>query len=223
VLLAATASIAHAQFFDFLADWSATPPADGRAFTADITATLKAKTPWGEISTVEQGKYWRNSKGQDRFDDSYGLSRLRDRRGPVIQARVDRELRLVEIEEKTAPRGGMQEQPDPWNILPVAFTKGGQRNIEGLKATVRTGSDHGVSYEVWTSDKLGLVLYARYKTDTTVFEQKIHNIHFAELDAAAISFAIPSEFHTHITCWSVSDAEREAPVQTYEPGRELCR
>jgi hypothetical protein len=220
LLLAGTASLAHAQFFDFLADWSDSAPSDARALTADITATLKAKTPWGEITTVESGKYWRNSKGQDRFDDAYGLSRLRDWRGPVIQARIDRELRLVEIEEKMPARAGISYQVDPWKILPFPFNKGGEQSVEGLRATVRTGQDHGVSYEVWTSDELGLVLYARYKTDTTVFEQRVHNIRFAEPDA---SFAMPAGFHTHITCSSMSDVDRDAPAQTYEAGRELCK
>src|SRR5580698_11040615 len=104
LFLAGTASLAHAQFFAFQADWSCTDFPDARALVADITATLKARTPWGEITTVESGKYWRTSKGQDRFDDSYGLSTLRDRRGPLIHARIDRELRLAEIEEETTPR-----------------------------------------------------------------------------------------------------------------------
>ena len=75
---------------------------------ADITATLKARTPWGEITSVELGKYWRSSKGQDRFDDAYGLSEMRDRRGPVIHARIDRQLKLIDIEEKTPPRAPRQ-------------------------------------------------------------------------------------------------------------------
>jgi hypothetical protein len=223
LLLAGTTSLAHAQFFDFLADWSDAAPSDSRALMADITATLKARTPWGEITTVESGKYWRNSKGQDRFDDAYGLSNMRDRRGPVIRARLDRELRLLEVEEKTAPGAGTSYRIDPWNILPFSFHKGGEQTVEGLKATVRTGQDHGVSYEVWTSDELGLVLYARYKTDTTVFEQRVHNIRFAESEPQIVNLSVPSGFRTHVTCWSASDAGRDAPLQTYEPRRELCK
>jgi hypothetical protein len=95
--------------------------------------------------------------------------------------------------------------------------------VEGLKATVRTGADHGVSYEVWSSDQLGLVLFARYKTDHTVFEQRIHNIRFVEPDAEIINLSVPGGFRTHITCSSISRPEWDAPRQTYEPGRELCR
>jgi hypothetical protein len=227
LLLAGAASPARAQFFGFLADWSDAGPSDTRALTADITATLKARTPWGEITTVESGKYWRNSKGQDRFDDSYGISTMRDRRGPVIQARVDRPLRRVDIEQITTAREAIGRR-DPWNILPFAFgkvdpNKSGGRTVEGLKTTVRTGEDHGVSYEVWSSDQLGLVLFARYKTDHTVFEQRIHNIRFVEPDPEIIQLGVPSDFATHITCSSVSGAEREAPRQTYEQGRDLCQ
>lgn len=223
LLLGGTASLAHAQFFDFLADWSETAPSDDRALVADITATLKAHTPWGEITSVESGKYWRNSKGQDRFDDAYGLSEMRDRRGPVIHARIDRQLRLVDIEQKVAPREPASFRVDPWDILPFTFRKGGEKIVEGLKATVRTGEDHGVSYEVWTSDQLGLVLLAQYKTDHTVFEQRIHNIRFTEPDPEIVRFSVPSGFSTHIMCSSISKPEWEAPRQTYEPGRDLCK
>ncbi len=223
LLLGSTASLAQAQFFDFLADWTETEPSDGRALVADITATLKARTPWGEISSVESGKYWRNSKGQDRFDDAYGLSEMRDRRGPVIHARIDRQLRLIDIEERTSPRSPTTTRQDPWNILPFNFSTGGQKTIEGLLATVRTGQDHGVSYEVWTSDQLGLVLFARYKTDLTVFEQRLHNIHFAEPDPEIVNFSVPNGFGTHITCWSPTDPVSKAPRQTYTPGRSSCK
>jgi hypothetical protein len=228
LLLAATASLAQAQFFDFLADWSETSPSDTRALVADITATLKARSPWGEITTVESGKYWRNGKGQDRFDNAYGLSEIRDRRGPVIHARVDRELRLVEVEEKIAPRVASSVPAEPWRILPFNYgridpRKAGQKTVEGLNVTVRTGQDHGVSYEVWTADDLGLVLFAQYKTDHTVFEQRVHNIRFAEPDPEIVSFTVPSGFRTHTTCSSTADADREAPRQTYEPGRDLCK
>lgn len=224
-VLASTAPLAHAQFFDFLADWSDTPPADTRPLAADITATLKARSPWGEITSVESGKYWRNSKGQDRFDDAYGLSQIRDRRGPVIHVRIDRQLQLIDIEERTPPRVPTSLRIDPWNILPFNYNpdKGGQKTVEGLKATVRTGQDHGVSYEVWTSDQLGLVLFAQYKTDHTVFEQRVHNIRFAEPDPGQVDFGVPSGFQTHITCWSPTDPDHEAPRQTYEPGRDLCK
>ncbi len=223
LLLAGASLPAHAQFFDFLADWSDTGPSDTRALAADITATLKARTPWGEITTVESGKYWRNSKGQDRFDDAYGLSNMRDRRGPVIQVRIDRQLHLIDIEEKAAPREPTSFRRNPWSILPFTFGKGGQKTVEGLKATVRSGEDHGVSYEVWTSDELGLVLFAQYKTDHTVFEQHVHNIQFAEPDPGIFSLSVPSGFRTHITCSSISDPDWEAPRQTYEPGRDLCK
>jgi len=223
LLLAGTASLAQAQFFDFLADWSDNAPFDTRALAADITATLKAKSPWGEITTTESGKYWRNSKGQDRFDDSYGLSTLRDRRGPVLHARIDRQLRLVEIEEKVTT-----SQADPWNILPFNFgkidpKKPGGRTVEGLPARVRSGSDHGVTYEVWTSDELGIVLFAQYKTDHTVFEQRVHNIRFAEPDPEAVRISVPSDFRTHITCTSSTRPDWDAPRQTYEPGRGACQ
>jgi hypothetical protein len=223
LLLLAGASSAHAQFFDFLADWSDTGPSDTRALVADITATLKARSPWGEITSVETGKYWRNSKGQDRFDDTYGLSEMRDRRGPVIHARIDRQLRLIDIEEKAAPREPTGFHVTPWSILPFSFRKGGERTVEGLKATVRTGEDHGVSYEVWTSDELGLVLFAQYKTDHTIFEQRVHNIRFAEPDPQIVDFSVPSGFRTHITCSFLSVPEREAPRQIYEPGLDVCR
>jgi hypothetical protein len=228
LLLAGTASLAHAQFFDFLADWSDTEPSDTRALVADITATLKASSPWGEITKVESGKYWRNSKGQDRFDDAYGVSDMRDRRGPVIHVRIDRQLRLVDIEEKAAPREPTSFRVNPWNILPFNYgkidpRKGGNKTVEGLKATVRTGEDHGVSYEVWTSDQLGLVLFAQYKTDHTVFEQRVHNIRFAEPDPEIVNLSVPGGFRTHITCSSITEPEREAPRQTYEPGKDLCK
>ncbi len=224
-LLLGSASLANAQFFDFLADWSDTPPSDTRPLAADITATLNAHSPWGEITSVESGKYWRNSKGQDRFDDSYGLSEIRDRRGPVIHVKIDRQLRLIDIEEKTPPRLPTSLRIDPWNILPFNYNpaKGGQKTVEGLKATVRTGEDHGVSYEVWTSDQLGLVLFAQYKTDHTVFEQRVHNIRFVEPDREQVDFGVPNGFQTRITCWSPADPEHEAPRQTYEPGRDLCK
>ncbi len=228
LLLAGASSLADAQFFDFLADWSDTAPSDARALVADITATLKARSPWGEITTVESGKYWRNGKGQDRFDNAYGLSEIRDRRGPVIHARVDRELRLVEVEEKIAPRVASSAPAEPWRILPFNYgrinhRKAGQKTVEGLLVTIRTGQDHGVSYEVWSSDQLGLVLFARYKTDHTVFEQRIHNIRFAEPDPGIVGFSVPTGFRTHITCSSTTDVDREAPRQIYEPGRDLCK
>jgi hypothetical protein len=223
LLLGGTASLANAQFFDFLADWSESGPSDNRALVADITATLKAKTPWGEIASVESGKYWRNSKGQDRFDNAYGLSEMRDRRGPVIHARIDRELHLVDIEQKVAPQEPATFRIDPWNVLPFSFRKGGEKIVEGLKAKVRTGEDHGVSYEVWTSDQLGVILFAQYKTDHTVFEQSVHNIRFMEPDPAIVNFNVPSSFSTHITCSSLSQPEWEAPRQTYEPGRDSCK
>jgi hypothetical protein len=228
VLLAGVSSPAHAQFFDFLADWSDAEPSDTRALAADITATLKAHSPWGDITTIESGKYWRNSKGQDRFDDSYGLSTLRDRRGPVIEARIDRPLRRVDIEEIAASHEPTRLPRDPWSILPfefarVALNKAGGRIVEGLKATVRTGEDHGVSYEVWTSDQLGLVLFARYKTDHTVFEQRIHNIRFVEPEPEIVKLSVPGGFRTHIMCSSNSGPEWEPPRQIFEPGRELCK
>jgi hypothetical protein len=228
LLLAGAVSLAQAQFFDFLADWSDTAPSDARGLAAEITATLKARTPWGEITTVESGKYWRNSQGQDRFDNAYGLSTLRDRRGPVIRARIDRQLRLIEIEEKVAPRGPSNVRADPWSILPFNYgkidpKKSRQKSVEGLPATVRTGEDHGVSYEVWTSDDLGLVLFAQYKTDHTQFEQRVHNIRFAETDPEIVTVSIPTGFRTHITCSSISDPDWEAPRQTYEPGRGSCK
>ncbi len=228
LLLAGPASLAHAQFFDFLADWSDAEPSDTRALAADITATLKARTPWGEITTVESGKYWRNSTGQDRFDDAYGLSTMRDRRGPVIHARIDRQLRLLEIEEKAAPREPSSFRVDPWSILPFNYgridpKKGGQKTVEGMKAAVRTGEDHGVSYEVWISDDLGLVLFAQYKTDHTVFEQRVHNIRFAEPDPEIVSVRVPGGFRTHVTCSSTSEPDWEAPNQTYEFGRDSCK
>jgi hypothetical protein len=228
LLFAGTASLTHAQFFEFLADWSDTEPSDHRPLVADITATLKARTPWGEIITVESGKYWRNSKGQDRFDDSYGLSNMRDRRGPVIHVRIDRQLRLIDIEEKTAPREPTSLRTDPWSILPFNYgktdpKKAGAKTVEGLKAAVRTGQDHGVSYEVWTSDELGLVLFAQYKTDRTVFEQRVHNIRLAEPDPEIVNVSVPSGFRTHITCSSISGPDWEAPRQTYEPGRGSCQ
>lgn len=224
LLLSGATSLAQAQFFDFLADWSEAAPSDARALTADITATLKARTPWGEITTTESGKYWRNSKGQDRFDDAYGLSKLRDRRGPVFQARIDRPLRLVDIEEKIPPSVPTSFRADPWNVLPLNFSvgKGAGKTVEGLKATVRTGEDHGVSYEVWTAEPLGLVLFAQYKTDHTVFEQRIHNIRFEEPDPQTVNFSVPAGFRTHITCYSISKGEWEAPGQTFEPGRDAC-
>jgi hypothetical protein len=228
LFLAGTGSLAHAQFFEFLADWSDIQPSDPRPLAGDITATLKARTAWGEITTVESGKYWRNSTGQDRFDDAYGLSNIRDRRGPVIQARIDRQLRRIDIEEKTkeektAPSVASTFPANPWSILPFSFKKGGEKTVEGLKATVRTGEDHGVSYEVWTSDQLGLILFARYKTGQTVFEQRVHNIRFAEPDPKIVSFSVPTDFHTHITCSSISAPEWEAPRQTYAAGKDLCK
>jgi hypothetical protein len=228
LLLAGASSSAHAQFFDFLADWSDIEPTDTRALVADITATLKAGSPWGDITTVESGKYWRNGKGQDRVDDSYGVSTLRDRRGPVIQARIDRPLRRVDIEERTAAREPNGFRRNAWGFLPfdsrrIDPNKGGGKTVEGLKATVRTGEDHGVSYEVWTSDQLGLILFVRYKTDHTVFEERIHNIRFAEPDPGIVSLDVPTGFLTHITCSSVSAPEREAPRQTYGQGRDLCQ
>jgi hypothetical protein len=227
--LLAAAAPARAQFFDFLADWSdvetmhgAFVPSDKRPLLADVTSTLKAATPWGEISTVENGKYWRNSQGQDRFDDAYGLSEMRDRRGPVIRARIDRELRLVEIEEKIAPRAFSGSRPDPWSILPFSFKKGPVKMVDGLTVTVRTGYDHGVTYEVWTSDELGLVVFARYKTDHTVFEQHVQNIRFEEPSAALFDFSVPAGFRTRITCSPIDGPERDAPRQSYEPGRSSC-
>jgi len=227
-LLAGSASLAHAQFFDFLADWSDAAPSDARPLAADITATLKAHSPWGEITSVESGKYWRNSKGQDRFDDAYGLSEIRDRRGPVLHVRIDRQLRLIDIEERIPPRVPTSLRIEPWSILPFNFgkvdpKKAGEKTVEGLRATVRTGEDHGVSYEVWTSDQLGLVLFAQYKTDHTVFEQRVHNIRFSEPNPEQVDFGVPSGYRTHITCWSPTDPEHEAPGQTYEPGRDLCK
>ena len=228
LLLAILSSAAHAQFLDFLADWTDIGPPDSRALVADISATLKAQSPWGEITTVESGKYWRNSKGQDRFDDSYGVSTLRDRRGPAVEARVDRALRLIDIEEITAPLETGRVPRDPWNILPFAFgkpnaTKGGDRTVEGLKATVRTGADHGVTYEVWISDQLGLVLFARYKTDHSVFEQRLRNIRFVEPDPEIVNLSVPGGFRTRIMCSDLNHAERDAPRQTYEPRRDLCK
>ncbi len=221
LLFASIAPSAHAQFFDFLADWSDAPPGDNRPLIADITSTLKARSPWGELITVENGKYWRNSKGQDRFDDSYGLSTIRDRRGPVIRARIDRELRLVDIEEK-------RPSPDPsppnlWGALPFSWKQSGQQKVEGLAATVRTGEDHGVSYEVWTADELGIILFVRYKTDTTVFEQRVHNIRFVEPDPKTVDFTVPTGFPAHIACWSVTEPAHDAPVQAYAPSKELCK
>ncbi len=228
LLLAGTTSLARAQFFDFQADWSDTAPSDTRALVGDITATLKARTPWGEITTVESGKYWRNSKGQDRFDDAYGLSTIRDRRGPVIRARIDRQLRLVEIEEKVAPRVPSTFRVEPWTILPFNFgkidpKKAAGKTLEGLKATVRTGEDHGVSFEAWTSDELGLALFVQYRTDQTVFEQRGHHIRFTEPAPEMVNLSIPSGFRTHITCSSTSRADWEAPNQTYESGRGSCK
>ena len=73
------------------------------------------------------------------------------------------------------------------------------------------------------SDELGLVLFAQYKTDHTVFEQHVHNIQFAEPDPGIFNLSVPSGFRTHITCSSISDPDWEAPRQTYEPGRDLCK
>ncbi len=228
MLLVGAALPARAQFFDFLADWSDTEPSDTRALAADITATLKAHSPWGDITTVESGKYWRNSKGQDRFDNAYGVSTTRDRRGPVIEARIDRSLRRVDIEEIAPLRDTVSLRRDPWSILPfhparVDPNKSGGKTVEGLNVTVRTGEDHGVSYEVWSSDQLGLVLFARYKTEHTVFEQRVHNIRFTEPAPEIVALSVPAGFETHIMCSSISGPEREPPRQTYEPGKDLCK
>ena len=70
----------------------------------------------------------------------------------------------------------------------------------------------------------GLVpLFAQYKTDRTVFEQRVHNIRFAEPGPEIVNFTVPSGFGTHITCWSPTDPESKAPRQTYTPGRSSCK
>lgn len=229
---------AHAQFYDFLANWSYAPPSDTRAFEATVTSTLKARTPWGEMTTVETGKYWRSSDGRDRYDNAYGSSTFRDRRGPILQVRIDHQLRLLEIEENVAalrtrelrlssppppPKSRNPLVDDPWDAVSFALAfaprNAGQKTVEGLKVAVRKGSDHEVNYEVWASDELGILLFAQYKTDRTVFEQRIHDIRFVEPDSKLLE--LPRYYRTHITCW-LSAGGIEAPIQTYEPGRSFC-
>jgi hypothetical protein len=227
LLLSVSAFPVQAQFFEFLADWSDASPLDNRPLIADVTATLRAHSPWGDINSVESGKYWRNSLGQDRFDDAYGLSAIRDRRSPPIRVRIDRQLGLVDIEEKAS--SASRTPADPWSILPFNYgeigktPKGQEKIVEGLIVTVRTGEDHGVSYEVWISKQLGIVVFVRYKTESTTFEQRIHHIRFAEPDPQIVSFEVPTGFRTHITCWSETAPEWEAPRQSYLPGKDSCK
>lgn len=186
----------HAQFFEFLADWSNAAPSDTRAFTAEITATLKARSPWGEIATTESGTYWRSRDGADRYDDSHGVSMYRDRR-TATKARIDRTLELVEIERRAAGA----TPAAPWSVLPFNARPSGEREVEGIRLTVLKGSDHGVDYEVWVSDGLGVALYAKYTTDTTVFEQRVHNLRFVEPPTGTVELRVPEGFHKFETCW----------------------
>ncbi len=93
--------------------------------------------------------------------------------------------------------------------------KTGQAVVEGFKVTIRTGelldfpprkshradSDDplngystGLTYEIWTSDELKMILLFKLKAGTTEFVQRYHNIRREEPDPAL--FQLPSGFQT---------------------------
>ena len=65
-------------------------------------------------------------------------------------------------------------------------------------------------------------MFAQYRTDQTVFEQRVYNIRFEDPPEGVVDFSVPGGFATHITCWSISTPTREAVQQTYRPGQDLC-
>ncbi len=165
-----------------------------QAIVADVTATLTAQTPWGVITQVETGKYWRSSKGQIRQRDQHGLSHMLDLGTPRSQAWVDNELGIADVDkDSTLRRRRRLTNPSgsDW-MAPHKTTKTGQRIVDGLPVTVREVTIGSVKHEAWSSDELKLVLVYRMTSGTIQFEQRYSNIRLAEPEPGA--FDIPDGF-----------------------------
>lgn len=161
-----------------------------RALIADVVVTQTAQSPWGEITTVQRGKYWRSGKGQIRQDDEFGFSRFVDLREPRLSAEIDHELRLITAVRNFNAR--RRQRLNPAREVPFfdeVPKKTGEGIWEGFKVTIRRGTIQSAAAEAWTADSLGLPLILRYSSGTTKFEQRYTNIRLEEPDPAV--FELP--------------------------------
>jgi hypothetical protein len=61
-----------------------------------------------------------------------------------------------------------------------AWTKAGTSVVEGYAVTIHRAEPFGQPIEVWFAKELNFIVLIRYATETTVFEQKYHNIRVEE-------------------------------------------
>jgi hypothetical protein len=187
-------AVAHAQLFfpeaavfPRMNQWE-------KAIIADVTATLTAQTPWGEIKQVEHGKYWR-SGGRIRQDDEHGQSIIVDRKESLTT--IDRNANLI-LQRFDLARSG---SPESWDMFfPKADyptgnrAKLGETTLEDRKVVKMShpmGTLGLLSDEAWISKELEMMLLYRYQTATTVFELRYHNIRLEEPPKSV--FEIPKQ------------------------------
>lgn len=197
----ATGSLVHAQLFFF--------ENPGKPLTADITATMTARTPWGVVTQVETGKYWRGKKDLIRQDNAHGNSIVASLRNPRSTAQIDHELKLITawrepVSANFATTGRFGQDPTiggpflakpKWGNPYLKVT--GQQVVEGFKVTIRKGlGQAGLFVETWWSDELRLMVLAKYITDTVEFEQRFHNIQRTEPDTSVFEFPLGFKIHS---------------------------
>ena len=194
-LVIASSAIANAQLM-FFEDGFQQIMQPKRAMIADVTATLTAHSPWGDITKVETGKYWRSSKGQILQQDAHGHSLYVYLQEPRLHAEIDHELKLItamkDIRER--PRAG---QDITRRIMSDTKPKKiGEAVLEGYRVTIRQGQWNGLTVEAWSSDEWKLPLLVKYATATTEFEQRYHNIQRVEPEASVFEFPLGFRMHT---------------------------
>ena len=176
---------------------------------AEVTATLTAETPWGPFTQSETGKYWRSRDGKIRQDTAFGVSRVVDLGGyPRTNAQIDYELRRIAVwigeRYRKTPSTEVTGRDFSMGNDGRNAKKTGEAVLDGFKVTIRKGELRRVdqskahpadlSYEIWTSEELKLVLLFKLKSESAELVQRYHNIRREEPDPSV--FQLPSGFRT---------------------------
>jgi len=201
------------RFFDRSIGFPEKMPPPRRAVTADVTATLTARTPWGAFVHTETGKYWRSRNGMVRQDTAHGISRLSTFGNPRSVSIVDHRQRQVwvdlEMEAPTAaqsPFDGPRVTYGNRNVLDATgedfyltvangkpepkFKKSGRTNVDGLKVTIRQAEWQGQKYEIWTVDELKMIVQFKVTSESAEFVQRYSNIRQTEPPASVFEMPV---------------------------------
>ncbi len=197
------------QFYFFEGDTfrAAQPPA--KPVIADVTSTLTTQTSWGPFTQSETGKYWRSRDGKIRQDTAFGISRVVDLGSfPRKEALIDYELRRISARVDRTDLGPLNldvtgRDFEVRNHRTTKLKKTGEAVVEGLKVTIRQGTYLGIdeakpspldlSFEIWTSEDLKMILVFKIRSKSAELEQRYHNIRREEPDPSL--FEMPPGFH----------------------------